>query len=199
MDMDTARSDGDTLTVEDPASSSFAPAAPVAVGPSPQCAILDDDENSSLEGDALEAWRSYLQSHATILRLLDAELVSEHGITTRDYEVLLYLAQAPDRKLPMSALAESTMLTRSGITRLVDGLVSGGFIERAACPDDARVSYAQLTDDGFAKLRHAGCTHVRSIHRLFLEHFDAEETARLASLLGRLPGAQPGGACTVER
>jgi DNA-binding MarR family transcriptional regulator len=199
MDMDTARSDGDTLTVEDPASSSFAPAAPVAVGPSPQCAILDDDENSSLESDALEAWRSYLQSHATILRLLDAELVSEHGITTRDYEVLLYLAQAPDRKLPMSALAESTMLTRSGITRLVDGLVSGGFIERAACPDDARVSYAQLTDDGFAKLRHAGCTHVRSIHRLFLEHFDAEETARLASLLGRLPGAQPGGACTVER
>jgi DNA-binding MarR family transcriptional regulator len=199
MDMDTARPDGDTLTVEEPASSPFAQAAPAAVDSSPQCAILDDEENSSLAGDALEAWRSYLQSHATILRLLDAELVSEHGITTRDYEVLLYLAQAPDRKLPMSALAESTMLTRSGITRLVDGLVSGRFIERTACPNDARVSYAQLTDEGFAKLRHAGCTHVRSIHRLFLEHFDAEETARLASLLGRLPGAQPGGACTVER
>jgi DNA-binding MarR family transcriptional regulator len=156
-------------------------------------------ESSNLEGDALEAWRSYLQSHATILRLLDAELVSEHGITTRDYEVLLYLAQAPDRQLPMSALAESTMLTRSGITRLVDGLVSGGFIERVACPNDARVSYAQLTDEGFAKLRNAGCTHVRSIRRLFLEHFDAEETERLASLLGRLPGAQRGGSCTVER
>jgi DNA-binding MarR family transcriptional regulator len=155
-------------------------------------------ETSSLHGDALEAWRSYLQSHATIVRLLDAELASEHGITTRDYEVLLYLAQAPDRKLPMSAVAESTMLTRSGITRLVDGLVGGGFIERAACPNDARVSYAQLTDAGLAKLRNAGCTHVRSIGRLFLEHFSAEETNQLASLLGRLPGAGRGGSCTVE-
>jgi DNA-binding MarR family transcriptional regulator len=155
-------------------------------------------DTSRLEGEALEAWRSYLQSHATILRLLDAELVSEHGITTRDYEVLLYLAQAPDRKLPMSALAESTMLTRSGITRLVDGLVAGGFIERAACPNDARVSYAQLTDEGLTKLRNAGCTHVRSIGRLFLEHFSPEETAQLAALLGRLPGAGGGGACTVE-
>ena len=161
-------------------------------------AEIEFADASNLEGDALEAWRSYLQSHATILRLLDAELVSEHGITTRDYEVLLYLAQAPERKLPMSALAESTMLTRSGITRLVDGLVAGGFIERAACPNDARVSYAKLTDDGLAKLRHAGCTHVRSIGRLFLEHFSAEETAELATLLSRLPGAGSGGACTVE-
>jgi DNA-binding MarR family transcriptional regulator len=162
------------------------------------CAVPSDDADSSLEGSALEAWRSYLQSHATILRLLDAELVSEHSITTRDYEVLLYLAQAPERKLPMSALAESTMLTRSGITRLVDGLVAGGFIQRVSCPSDARVSYAQLTDEGFAKLRSAGCTHVGSIRRLFLEHFDAEETSRLADLLSRLPGAQRGGACTVE-
>jgi len=186
MDTRTARPDGDTLIAPDSES------ALCAVGG-------DDSENSSLDGNALEAWRSYLQSHATILRLLDAELVSEHGITTRDYEVLLYLAQSPDRKLPMSALAESTMLTRSGITRLVDGLVSGGFIERAACPNDARVSYAQLTDEGFAKLRGAGCTHVRSIRRLFLEHFDPDETAQLAALLGRLPGAQRGGSCTVER
>lgn len=169
------------------------------VGAAPACAVSDEDgEGSSLGGDALEAWRSYLKSHATILRLLDAELISEHGITTRDYEVLLYLAQAPDRKLPMSALAESTMLTRSGITRLVDGLVAGGFIERVSCRSDARVSYACLTDDGLVKLRKAGCTHVRGIDRLFLERFSPEETSQLASLLGRLPGAQAAGACTVE-
>ena len=81
---------------------------------------------SRLEGPALDAWRSYLQSHASIMRVLDAELVAEHGMTTRDYEVLLYLAQAPDRKMAMSALAEQTMLTRSGITRLIDGLVDLG-------------------------------------------------------------------------
>lgn len=154
--------------------------------------------SARLDGAALRAWRSYLQSHASILRVLDAELVAEHGMTTRDYEVLLYLAQADERKLPMSALAESTMLTRSGITRLVDGLVACGLIERVGCPSDARVSYAQLTDVGHERLRRAGCTHVASIHRLFLEHYTPEEIETLASLLSRLPGATQAGACSVD-
>ncbi len=154
--------------------------------------------DTELEGAALEAWRSYLQSHASIVRVLDAELVAEHRMTTRDYEVLLYLAQADEGHLPMSGLAERTMLTRSGITRLVDGLVESGLIERVACPNDARVSYAQLTEAGHEKLRQAGCSHVRSIRRLFLAHFSPMEIEQLAALLGRLPGAGAGGGCTVE-
>ena len=153
---------------------------------------------SLLDGAALDAWRGYLQSHASILRALDAELVAEQNITTRDYEVLLYLSQADGRRLPMSALSERTMLTRSGITRLIDGLVSTGLVERVSCASDARVSYAQLTDPGYEKLREAGCTHVAGIRRLFLEHFTIEETELLASLLSRLPGAQRDGACTAE-
>lgn len=160
-------------------------------------AIVNTVERSNLEGTALDAWRSYIQSHASILRELDAELASVHGMTTRDYEVLLYLAQAPERRLPMSALATSTMLTRSGITRLVDGLVDAGWIERVACDSDARVSYARLTDVGYEKLRDAGCTHIASIHRLFFEHFSPEEINQLASLLSRLPGATGSGACSV--
>jgi DNA-binding MarR family transcriptional regulator len=157
---------------------------------------MDTISEARLDGAALEAWRSYLQSHASIVRVLDAELVAEHAMTTRDYEVLLYLAQADGRRLAMSALAERTMLTRSGITRLVDGLVDAGLIERVACPNDARVSYAALTDLGYDKLRRAGCTHVASIRRLFLEHYSPEEIEQLASLLSRLPGAH-GGECTV--
>ena len=151
-----------------------------------------------LEGTALDAWRSYLQSHASIVRQLDAELVAAHAMTTRDYEVLLYLSQAPDRRLPMSVLATSTMLTRSGITRLVDGLVAGGLIERVACDNDARVSYARLTDAGYDRLREAGCTHIAGIQRLFLEHFSPAEINELAALLSRLPGAQHGGSCTAD-
>ena len=159
---------------------------------------MDTVIGSRLEGAALDAWRSYLRSHASILRMLDAELAAEHGMTARDYEVLLYLSQADDQRLPMSALAERTMLTRSGITRLIDGLVAAGLIERVSCPNDARVSYAQLTASGYEKLRQAGCTHVAGIHRLFLEHFTPEEIDQLSALLARLPGAQGGGACTVE-
>lgn len=158
---------------------------------------MDTIIDARLEGAALEAWRSYLQSHASIMRVLDAELVAEHGMTTRDYEVLLYLAQSDGLRLPMSALAERTMLTRSGITRLIDGLVGGGLIERVACPNDARVSYAQLTDRGHEQLRRAGCAHIASIRHLFLEHFTPEEIEQLASLLARLPGASAGGPCSV--
>lgn len=147
---------------------------------------------AGLEGVALDAWRSYLQSHAAVVRALDSDLVAAHGMTSRDYEVLLYLAQAPDRRLPMSALAHSTMLTRSGITRLVDGLVGHGLIDRVACPDDARVCYAQLTQPGYEKLRGAGATHVAGVRRLFLERFTSGEIEHLGALLGRLPGACPG-------
>ena len=153
---------------------------------------------SQLDGSALDAWRAFLQSHAAILRELDADLTAKHAVTASDYEVLLYLAQAPDRRMAMSSLAENTRLTRSGITRLVDGLVGTGLVERTPCPEDARVSYACLTDDGYEKLRQAGCTHVASIQRLFLDHFEPRELRRLADLLGRLPGARHDGACTVE-
>ncbi len=153
---------------------------------------------SQLEGISLDAWRAYLQSHASILRTLDAELLAEQRITTRDYEVLLHLSHAPDRRLPMTSLATGTMLTRSGITRLVDGLVAEGFVERVACTEDARVSYAQLTDGGYQKLRQAGCSHVGSIRRLFLEHFSADELAQLADLLSRLPGTRGGTSCTAR-
>ncbi len=159
---------------------------------------METTTEARLAGAALDAWRSYLQSHASIVRALDAELDAEHQMTTRDYQVLLYLAQADGRHLPMSALAERTMLTRSGITRLVDGLVDAGLIERVACPNDARVSYAQLTDVGYEKLRDAGCSHVASIERLFLAHFTPGELEQLAELLSRLPGAHPEGSCTVE-
>jgi DNA-binding MarR family transcriptional regulator len=145
--------------------------------------------SDTLDRTALAAWRSYLQSHASILRELDAELIAAHGITTRDFEVLLYLGQSADRQLPMSGIAELTMLTRSGITRLIDGLVAAALIERICCPNDGRVSYARLTDAGERMLHHASACRAASIKRLFLAHFSVEEIEQLAWLLGRLPGA----------
>jgi DNA-binding MarR family transcriptional regulator len=146
---------------------------------------------SRLDRAALQAWRSYRQSHASIVLALDRELVAEHGITTRDYEVLLDLAHAPDRKLAMSDLAKSTRLTRSGITRLIDRLVGTGLIQRVRRSSDARVSYAQLTASGYERLRQAGQTHSDGIRQMFLERFTKDEIDQLASLLSRLATAHP--------
>jgi DNA-binding MarR family transcriptional regulator len=154
--------------------------------------------NNELQGVALVAWRAYLLSHAAIRRVLDADLLAEHGITARDYEVLLFLAQEPEHRLAMSALAERTMLTRSGVTRLVDGLQRAGLVRRVSCAEDLRVSYAELTPAGLERLREAGRTHIRSVQAAFLDHFSEEEVEQLADLLGRLPHAPDAGACTVE-
>lgn len=148
-----------------------------------------------LEEAELAAWRSFLRSHASIVRSLDADLVAEHSLTLNDYEVLLYLAQAPGGRLRMSDLAQRVLLTRSGVTRLVDGLERAGFVRRAACPGDARVSYAELTEDGRSALRCAAETHVRGVRELFGERFSAAELTALAELLGRLPGAGADGSC----
>ena len=153
---------------------------------------------AGLDGIALQAWRGFLLSRAAITRELDADLVARHGLTSRDYEVLLFLAAEPDRRLAMSELAKRTMLTRSGVTRLVDGLAGCDLVRRVSCPSDARVSYCELTDDGYKRLREASRTHADGIRDAFLNHFSEDEVAQLAELLGRLPGAGDGPSCTVE-
>jgi DNA-binding MarR family transcriptional regulator len=160
--------------------------------------VVSTRQKTGLDGVALDAWRGFLLSHAAITRELDADLVARHGLTSRDYEVLLFLAQEPERRLAMSELSKRTMLTRSGVTRLVDGLCQMELVERVSCPSDARVSYAQITDAGYERLREAGQTHIEGIRAAFLRHFSEEETTTLAELLGRLPGAADGPACTVE-
>jgi DNA-binding MarR family transcriptional regulator len=141
------------------------------------------------------AWVAFLRAHASLTRALNAELVSQHGLTLNDYEVLLQLANAPERRLKRVELVERLVLTASGITRLLDGLEKAGWVTRAPCPSDARVTYAVLTDEGLVKLREAADTHIAGVARSFADAFTAEELAALADLLGRLAGAPAPGAC----
>jgi DNA-binding MarR family transcriptional regulator len=138
---------------------------------------------------ALDAWVSLLRGHSALTRFLNADLVTGHGLTINDYEVLLHLARADDRRLRRVDLAERLVLTASGITRLLDGLERGGYVTKGRCASDARVTYAVLTDAGLEKLRTASETHLRGISELFESRFSEGELATLAGLLSRLPGA----------
>jgi DNA-binding MarR family transcriptional regulator len=137
----------------------------------------------------LEAWIRFLRAHAALTRELSAELVADHGLTLNDYEVLLHLARAPERRMRRVDLAESVLLTASGITRLLEGLERAGFVERVLCDSDRRVAYAQLTEAGLEKLREASRTHIAGIETLFVGRFNDEELATLSALLSRLPAA----------
>ncbi|HXK15623.1 MAG TPA: MarR family winged helix-turn-helix transcriptional regulator [Gaiellaceae bacterium] len=135
----------------------------------------------------LEPWIAFLRSHSAITRELSVQLQREHGLTLNDYEVLLHLSHAEGGMMRRVDLAESILLTASGITRLLEGLERSGYVCKHACTSDARVSYAKLTDDGRQKLRDASVTHLRGIDELFLGRYSGSELATLAELLSRLP------------
>ena len=133
------------------------------------------------------AWVALLRAHASAMRRFNGELMSAHELTLNDYEVLLRLAQEPERMMRRVDLAKSVLLTPSGITRLLEGLERCGYVERASCSSDARVTYALLTDEGYEKLRQASSTHVEGIRSHFAGRFSVEELETLGSLLSRLP------------
>lgn len=140
----------------------------------------------------IQTWVALLRAHASSTRRFNAELVAAHGLTLNDYEVLLHLSRADGKRLRRVDLAERVLLTPSGITRLLEGLERAGYVERASCDSDARVTYAQLTDEGETKLRDAAGAHVASIREFFVERFSKDEVAALGALLERLP-TEPAG------
>jgi DNA-binding MarR family transcriptional regulator len=140
-----------------------------------------------------------LRAHAAIARTFNAQLQAEQGMTINDFEALLLLSRAPDQRLKRVELAERIQLTPSGVTRMLDGLQAAGWVAKAECSDDARVSYAVLTDLGREKLERAYDAHTGAVAELFTERFDETELEALAMLLGRLPGAAEAdaGSCSV--
>jgi DNA-binding MarR family transcriptional regulator len=139
-----------------------------------------------LDATELAAWRGLLRVHASLMKALDAELEAAHRLPLTSYEVLIQLADAPDHRMRMCDLADSVLLSRSGMSRLVDRLERDGLLERAACPADARGSYAVITPAGLDVLVEARPTHHAGIRRRFLAHFSEDELHRLAELWSRV-------------
>src|SRR3954453_8255277 len=100
----------------------------------------------------VRTWVRFLATHSAITRELEAQMMGAHGLTLSDYDVLVQLARAPEHKLRNIELAKAGVLTRSGVTRLVDGLERDGLVARASCPDDKRGTLIKLTDEGVARL-----------------------------------------------
>ena len=156
---------------------------------SPDLRPLDETE--------LRAWRGLLRAHALLVKRLDAELEATHGLPLTSYEVLLHLAKSDGGKMRMCDVAESVLLSRSGLTRLVDRLERDGYVERVSCDADARGAYARLTPAGQAKLADASGTHLEGIRQHFLAHFSDAELGLLAEAWERVAGpAGPATSCS---
>jgi DNA-binding MarR family transcriptional regulator len=141
----------------------------------------------------LGAWRGMLRVHSALVKAFDAQLIAAHGLPLSSYEVLINLQAAPGRRRRMSDLADSVLLSRSGMTRLVDRLERDGLLLRDTCTSDGRGCYAVLTAKGDAMLARARPTHLDGVRERFLGHFEEGELEALAGWWERvLPGAADG-------
>jgi DNA-binding MarR family transcriptional regulator len=134
----------------------------------------------------LRAWRAFLRAHAVVTRALEAELLAAEDLSLAAYDVLVQLVEAPQRRLRMTELADAVLLSRSGVTRLVDRLEQSGLVHRCRVEGDGRGVAAELTDAGLARLRAASRTHLAGVARHFAARLDDDDLAALERISRRL-------------
>ena len=140
----------------------------------------------------LTAFARLMRAHTVLRRELEAEVLRPRGLTINDFEALLHLSKSDDNRLRRVDLVERLMLTPSGVTRLLDGLQDAGLVENLQCDDDARVTWARLTEDGIETVECVGVSHTERLRSLFRDALSEDEVAQLSELLGRLPGVGAG-------
>jgi len=127
-----------------------------------------------------------LRAHAALTRELDAQLAREHKLPLSSYEVLLFLADAPEGRMRMAELADSVLLSRSGLTRLADRLEKDGLLERETCPTDQRGFFAVITHEGRRLFEEARRTHLAGVRERFVAQLSEDEQRTLAEVWERL-------------
>ncbi len=133
----------------------------------------------------LEAWRSLLRAHATLMRQLDTDLEKKTGLALADFDVLAQLALVGG-ELRMTDLAARALISRSGMTRRVARLVDEGLVHRADTDADGRGVVVVLTDAGAARLTEAAPVHLRGVSDLFVARLNQKELAVLKSVMDKV-------------
>lgn len=144
-----------------------------------------DRSSDSFTAQELTAWRGMLVVYAQVTQALDAQMRAEHGLSVSAYEVLMFLGDCVDRRMRMAEIADQVLLSRSGLTRLVDKLVTLGYVTRCAAEGDGRGLYAELTEAGAEKLAAARLTHRAGVRACFLNHLNATDQIALGDVWTR--------------
>lgn len=139
-----------------------------------------------LDPTALNAWRGFITAHARLIETIDRELAAADCVPLNWYDVLVELVEAPENRLRMSDLARKVVLSKSGLTRLVDKLEKEGLLNRVSSPEDGRGAYAVLTESGRAALRKAWSIYARGIQTYFAAQLGAGDAEQLTALFARI-------------
>lgn len=134
----------------------------------------------------LSSWRFFIKAHAKIIDKIEQDLTDFKCVPLTTYDVLIALFEAPDRKLRFGDLNKKVVLSKSGLTRLVDRLEREGLIRRERSEEDRRGAYAALTEEGERELRRAWPIYARGIKQYFVAPLSENELQSLCSALETL-------------
>jgi DNA-binding MarR family transcriptional regulator len=147
-----------------------------------------------LDESQLAAWRAFINAHASVIDRIEQELAEAGQLPLTSFDVLVALAEAPERRLRMSDLARRVVvLSRSGVTRLADRLEAEGLLRRERTTEDRRGAYAVITERGLAALDRARPIYAQGIARHFARHLGESEVQTLTSALERIDAAARAG------
>jgi DNA-binding MarR family transcriptional regulator len=134
-------------------------------------------------------WRAFLEAHSTVIKYLERQMQEQHSLPLSWWDVLQQLSDSEGGRLRMGELAELVLLTRSGITRLLDRMITAGMVVREQCPGDRRGYYAVITQLGLDTIKKVGPDHSKDAWDAFLEHVTQEEAAVMEKVFSRVLAA----------
>lgn len=132
------------------------------------------------------AWRSIMETHGAIVPKLDNDLQEKSGIDIQTYDVLLHVFEAAEQGIRMADLAAAVVISKSGITSLVDRLEASAYLQRNPDRDDRRATRITLTASGEVTFRAAAQVHLAGIEEHFASHISDEEARCIADSLERV-------------
>lgn len=153
------------------------------------CVIIVAMSNASggwLSGDQQRVWRRWLSTHVDINSATARQLAADNELSLPEYQVMVVLSEAEDRRMRMAALADSIRWDRSRLTHQINRMEKRGLVAKMVCSEDRRGAYVTLTDEGFATIRAAAPGHVEQVRSVFFEALSADEVAALGSILDKL-------------
>ncbi|MEX0836443.1 MAG: MarR family transcriptional regulator [Nitriliruptor sp.] len=144
------------------------------------------DDEPIVPAPQMAAWRAFLTAHARLTDELARELRDRVGLPLTWYDVLVQLSEADEHRLRMQDLAGRVLLSKSGLTRLIDRMERDGLVARSPCQDDRRGTWAQMTDRGYDVIRSSAPTHLAGVREHFADLLGDHEAAVVAEALGRV-------------
>lgn len=133
----------------------------------------------------MKAWRGFVTTSPDLMNAIERDL-GAFGLDAGDYQLLAMLSEAPDHRLKMCDLADTLRLSRSGLTRRMDGVVKAKYVERIQDKDDRRVSFAHLTAKGFEFLKKVAPLHLKDVRSRMIDLLNESEIKAIGSAFAKI-------------